>query len=131
MYVSVSLLNDISRSVNVIDTRRHALKTNIFLSMILRENICSKLGGTMVFEDQTNSKRCLKFATQSMLKELILCAKCLILNVSSIEGENDFINYISSKRDLCAELQWIKCNCYMLVYGFFMSFSLNSKLFIN
>lgn len=51
--------------------------------------------------------------------------------MSSIEGENDFKNYISSKMIFVHNFKWIKCNCYVLVYEFFMSLSLNSKSFIN
>ena len=40
--------------------------TNTFPLMILRESICSKLGGTMIFEIQSNLQFCIKLATQSM-----------------------------------------------------------------
>jgi hypothetical protein len=57
----------------------------------------------MVFEDQNTFKKVfLKYTTQSMQKELIFCAKYVIENASSIEGEHDSNNYMSSKQDLCA-----------------------------
>ena len=56
----------------------------------------------MVFEDQTNLKCYLKICHSIDAKGLIFCAQYFIENVSSIEGENDFKNYISSKQDLCA-----------------------------
>lgn len=44
----------------------------------------------------------LKYTAQSMQNELIFCAKYVVENASSIEGEHDFKNYMSSIQDLCA-----------------------------
>ena len=99
--------------------------------MILRKSICSKLGGTMIFETQSNLKFFIKFATQLMTNKFKFFVKILIKNGSSIEGESDFKFLYHQNKIFVHRKQWMKCDCYVSVYEFFMSFSLNSKSFRN